>query len=344
MKSIKHIAYFKNTNIFGKLQYTLKLLSCFFTFQSAYALDFAPPTCPTGGSGPRIAYLSDELPGACNNASQVQDIIFQLGQTGTLVIDKSCELNAGLRLPSRFTLKGTSIGSAGILAFNHDGIALSVCQEQPRGYVSISDLDLFGPYRVNETVSAPHSKGIALANQNIVYLTNIRVSDFYTGLVGTNSYSVFVDGSNISNNVNDNIQVGYASNGWRIRNGLVSQAGNWGINVMGPGDAKPINLGKEVWDTSNDLLIDGVRMESNGTGGVRNNAYGTRITNTRLEFNGHGSDASHYHGILVDTGAKQTRVLTNYFSGNCIENLGINTEQSFNIDKISCNTLRLTPN
>jgi len=337
MLTLKYTTFMNNKKF--KLQSVWWALFALFMFQPAVAVDLglAGPTCPAGGAGSRIVYLSDEIPGICNDASQVQDIIFQLGQTGTLVIDKTCELNSGLRLPSRFTLKGTGIGSAGILAFNHDGIALSVCQEQPRGYVTISDLDLYGPYRVEEKVSAPYSKGIALANQSIVYLTNIRVSDFHTGLIGTNSYSVFIDSSNISNNVNDNIRVGYASNGWRIRDGLVSQAGNWGINVLGPDDAKPLHLRRdEVWDTSNDLLIDGVRMEFNGMGGVRTNAYGTRIINTRLEFNGHGSGAPKFQGILVDSDAEQTRILTNLFSSNCLKDLSASTDQAFNIGVMPC--------
>ncbi len=330
---------FNNSTKQCKFLFIISLLSGLFIQQSVSASEFglAGPSCPSGGAGPRVVRLSDEIPGLCNDASAVQDIIFQLGQTGTLIVDKTCTLSSGLRLPSRFTLKGTGIGSAGILAFSHDGIALSVCQEKPRSYVTISDLDIFGPYSTGENVSAPHSKGIALANQNIIYLTNIRVSDFYTGIVGTNSYSVFIHGSNISNNVNDNIQVGYASNGWRIRDGLVSQAGNWGINVLGPGDAKPVNAGdRELWRTSNDLLIDGVRLESNSKGGIRTNAYATRIINTRLEFNGHGSGAPNYHGVLVDQSAEKTRILTNILSSNCIHNLGSETEQAFNIDANAC--------
>lgn len=295
--------------------------------------DFAAPACPAGGSGDRVAYLSEEIPGNCNDASAVQSLIFQLGQTGTLIVDKTCVLDAGLRLPSRFTLKGTGIGSAGLLAFDHDGIALSVCQEAPRSYVTIADLDLYGPYRDGDSVDASHSIGIALANQNLIYLTRVRVSDFHDGVIGTNSYSVFINGSNISNNEQDNIRIGYASNSWRIRDGLVSQAGRWGINILGPGDARPLKIGRnETWNTSNDLLIDGVRLESNATGGIRSNAYGTRVTNTRLKFNGHGTGATGYHGILVDSGAEQTRLLTNLFSSNCIEDLGLETEQAFNID------------
>lgn len=310
---------------------------CLFYATHASGFDFAPPACPSGGVGNRVAYLSEEIPDSCTDASQVQDLIFQLGQTGTLIVDKLCVLDAGIRLPSRFTLKGNGIGNIGALAFDHDGIALSVCPEQPRGYVTISDMDLYGPYRDGDGVSAPNSKGIALANQSIIYLTNIRVSDFHIGLTGSNSYSVFVHGSNISNNVQDNVRIGYASNGWRIRDGLISSAGNWGINVLGPGDERPLSIGiNEVWDTSNDLLIDGVRLESNKLGGVRTNAYGTRIVNSRLEFNGHGGIALSHHGVLVDSMAQQTRIQTNLLSGNCIDDLGAGTQMDFNIDAFTC--------
>ncbi|MCH9696602.1 MAG: hypothetical protein K0U68_00705 [Gammaproteobacteria bacterium] len=318
----------------------LGLLCC----QSAIAADFklAGPACPAGGNGPRVVRLSDEIPGDCNDVNQVQNLIFQIGQTGTLIIDKTCHLNAGIRIPSRFTLKGTGIGSSGILAFSHDGIAISVCQEQPRSYVTIADLDMYGPYSSGDRVSAPHSTGIALANLNIVYLNNIRVSNFFTGVSGTNSYSVFINGSNISTNEQDNIRIGYASNSWRIRDGLVSQAKRWGINVLGPGDSTPVDAGDPVlWDTSNDLLIDGVRMESNGMGGIRTNAHSTRIINTRLEFNGHAMGAPLFQGVLLDESALNARLLTNYFSGNCIQNLGIQTEMAHNIDALNCQPVKI---
>ena len=77
-------------------------------------------------------------------------------------------------------------------------------------------------------------------------------------------------------------------------------------------------------------------MESNGMGGIRTNAYGTRIINTRLEFNGHGSGAPDFQGVLVDSGAEKTRIFTNLFSGNCMNNLGTDTEQDFNIDANAC--------
>lgn len=283
-----------------------------FVCQNAFAVDsFAPPACPNAGSGTRVVYLSEKIPGVCNDATQLQNIM----------------------LPSRFTLKGIGIGLEGQLSFNHNGIALSVCQQIPRSsYVTIADLDLYGSYRNKGKVFATYSKGIALANVDIIYLTNIRVSDFNTGVVGSNSYSVFIQSSNISANKEDNIQVGYAANSWRIRDGLVSQAGRWGINVLGKGDAIALALSNnEIWEESNDLLIDGVRLESNGMGGIRTNARATRITNTRLEFNGHGIGAPDYQGIRVDKNARQTRILTNLFSSNCIVNLGSNTKIAFNI-------------
>ena len=288
-------------------------------------LGFQGNPCPAGGTG-QIVYLSSRIRGECTDAGSVQSIIFELGQTGTLIVDRVCRINAGLRLPSRFTLKGTGIGSGGQISFQHDGIGISMCQEAPRGHVTIADLDLYGPNPPGNLTS-PHSVGIAIANQSIVYITNVRVSDFHTGVSGVSSYSVFINGSNISNNRDDNIVVGYDANGWRIRDGLVSQAGGWGINVLGPGDAAPIG----IVNASNDLLIDGVRMESNYGGAVRTDAYGTRIINSRFESNGFGSLALPNRGILVDRDAQETRVLTNLFSSDCIQIENPETQRAFNI-------------
>ncbi|MGJ5819729.1 NosD domain-containing protein [Paludibaculum fermentans] len=256
----------------------------------------------------------------------MQDLIFELGPTGTLIVDKACTIGAGLRLPPRFTLKGKGIGAGGQIKFLNDGIGLSMCQEAPSGYVTISGIDLYGPSAPGNS-TAPHSTGIAIANQNIVYLTNVRVSDFQTGVSGVGSYSVFINGCNISNNRGDNLVIGYNSNGWRIRDGIVSQAGGWGINVLGPGDDTPIGL----INTSNDLLIDGVRMESNYRGAVRTNAYGTRVTNSRFESNGLGSMTMPHRGLLVESQAQDARILTNIFSSDCIQIQNLSTQRAFNI-------------
>ncbi len=281
--------------------------------------------CPISGSGATVS-LSSRVPGLCTSAATLQDLIFELGPTGTLIVDKSCAINAGIRLPPRFTLRGKGIGAGGQITFLNDGIGLSMCQEPPSGYVTIEGLDLYGPSAPGQS-NAPHSTGIAIANQNIVYLTNVRVSDFQTGVSGVGSYSVFINSCNLSNNRGDNLVVGYNSNGWRIRDGLISQAGGWGINVLGPGDAAPIG----VIDTSNDLLIDGVRMESNFRGAVRTNAYGTRVTNSRFESNGLGNFSTPYRGLLVEAQAQDARVLTNIFSSDCIQVLNATAQRAFNI-------------
>lgn len=275
-----------------------------------------------------------------------------MGQTGMLIVDRACDLDAGLRLPSRFTLRGTGIGSARILHFTHDGLGLSMCQEAPRGYVTIADLDLYGPNPAGATIVAPHATGIALANQNIIYITNVRVSDFITGLSGRQSFSVFINGSNISDNRGDNIRVGYLANGWRIRDGVVNQAGGWGINVLGPEDDTPLEIvenGNRITvNGSNDLLIDGVRMESNFRGAVRTNTYGTRITNLRLEGNGNGNFSFPNLGLLVDQHAQDARILTNLTSGDCIRDVGTDTQRAFNIpasqDTAECSQLPIAPN
>lgn len=282
--------------------------------------------CPVG-TGSTIR-LSDVIPDntptdAAGNllcpSDIVQDAIFDAGQGGTVIVDLTCSSLTGLRLPSRFTLQGNGLGSNSVLHFNFDGPALSMCQESPRGYVTIQDLDLYGscpfnPMQPGATCALSHATGIAIANQNIVAIKNVRVSNFQTGISGHQSYSVFINDSNISDNRGDNIRIGSVANGWRIRDGLVSQAGHFGINAFG----------------HNDLLIDGVRMESNRQGAIRAAADSARIINNRFEFN--GQDAG-FRAILVESDAVHTRILTNYFSGNCleIEPGSVGTQRAFNM-------------
>lgn len=310
--------------------------------------------CPAG-SGGGVAYLSQHVRADRDencDAVEVQNLIFQLGQTGTLVVDRTCVLNAGLRLPSRFVLKGLGLGVAGVLAFTHDGIALSGCPEGPHGYITIADLEIYGPNPAGERVAVHHATGIALSNLHIVYINNVRVSNFMTGISGRNSFSAFINGSNVSDNRGDNIRIGYNTNGWRIRDGIINQSGGWGVNVLGPGDDAPLEVvenGQPISiDGSNDLLIDGVRMESNGRGAVRTNAYGTRVTNTRMEGNGNGNPSLPNAALLVDTHPEQARILTNLLSGNCIEDKGAGTQRAFNIpasfDSEECQQLPIAPN
>lgn len=300
--------------------------------QPLTVVDFpiAGSACPSGGALPPLVYLSQVMPGPCNNALQLQNVIFQIGQAGMLVIDKPCTLTAGIRLPSRFTLKGLGLGSASALIFRNDGIAISACQEQPRGYINIRDIDIYGPYAAG--LPGAHSTGIALANLSIISVDNVRLSDFHTGLSGVRTYSVLVNGSNISNNRATNIAIGYESHGWRIRDSIISQSGGWGINVLGPGDAEAYRDAQGfLINSSNDLLLDGLRMESNAQAAVRTNAYGTRIVNSRFEQNGTANPATPSRGILVAAGAEETRILTNIFSSDCIANYGATTQRAFNM-------------
>jgi hypothetical protein len=132
----------------------------------------------------------------------------------------------------------------------------------------------------------------------------------------------------------------------------VNQAGGWGINVLGPGDDTPLKIvenGSRITvDGSNDLLIDGVRMESNFRGAVRTNTYGTRITNLRLEGNGNGNFSFPKLGLLVNRHAQDARILTNLMSGDCIRDVGTDTQRAFNVpasqDTAECSQLPIVPN
>jgi len=309
--------------------------------QAARALTPAGPTditdspCPASGSGERIRRLSEEMAGACNDAAALQSLLFEMGPNGRLIVDKVCTLDAGIRLPNPFALVGVSDGGEGALVFTHDGTAVSVCQNAPRQNVTVEDLAIYGPY--SQGTTATHSTGIALANLNMVHLNRVRGTDFYVGVRGTSSYSVDIQSSNISANRQDNIVIGYNANGWRIRDGLSSGAARYGINVLGPGDARPIeNVDGQGHDavTSNDLLIDGVRMESNGYAAIRTAAYSTRIINNRFEGNGAAAGLGFDPAVVVTNQAVMTRVLTNLFgstAADCILNQGASTQMSLNM-------------
>jgi hypothetical protein len=102
---------------------------------------------------------------------------------------------------------------------------------------------------------------------------------------------------------------------------------DWGVHVLGPGDAAPIG----GISNSNDLRIDGACLESSYQGAVRTDAYDTRIVNSRFESNGRGSLTMPNRGILVAGDAQETRILTNVFSNDCIRIENAATERSFNI-------------
>ncbi len=301
---------------------------------------FAELPCPAGGVLPRIVRLSEVMPGACDDPLELQDVIFDIGPYGKLIVDKQCTLDAGIRLPNPFTLAGVNGAGAGTLVFSHDGIGISVCQSLPRQNVTIEDLAIYGPYAYeteDNPVTATHSVGIALANLNIVNLNRVRVTDFYVGIKGTSSFSVDINDSNVSVSRQDNIVIGYNSNGWRIRDGLSSQAARYGINVLGPGDAKPIEdvdgAGNDAV-TSNDLLIDGVRMESNGHAAIRSAAHSTRIINNRFEGNGAAAGQAFQPAVHLTGAAQVGRVLTNLFGGtsaDCLWNQAVGTQQALNM-------------
>lgn len=299
--------------------------------------DFGGITCPYIGTRPRIVRLSEVMPGPCDDQIELQKILFEIGPYGKLVVDKVCTLDAGIRLPNPFVLAGVGEGGGGTLSFSHDGIGISVCQEAPRSYVTIEDLEIFGPMVPGRANEVKHSIGIALANLNIVQLNRVRVSSFFVGVKGSSTFSVDIDGSNISMSGQDNIVIGYNSNGWRIRDGLSSQAGRHAINVLGPGDATPIidvdGHGNDAV-TSNDLLVDGVRMECNGHAAVRTAAYATRIINNRFEGNGADAGLAFRPAVQVTSNANGTRLLTNLFTGtqvDCLLDQGVDSQRAFNI-------------
>src|SRR5690606_25169645 len=129
------------------------------------------------------------------------------------------------------------------------------------------------------------------------------------------SYSTLIHRSNISNN-STNLWLGLETNGWRVRDSVLGQAGGWSVIVRGP---------------NNDVLFDGNRLESNVSGGFRLHSFGAVVTNNRLEFNGAGMG---WHGIEVTPSARHSRLLHNYFSSDIIADAGVDSRCDFNMNVI----------
>ena len=150
-----------------------------------------------------------------------------------------------------------------------------------------------------------------LLNTHQVTLNRVRLAGFHFGLQGRNAYSIWINQSNISTN-NYNLVLRDVANSWRIRDSIISQANSWGIYVS----------------SSNDVLIDGNRFESNAQGAVLVDSYSTVVTHNRFELNG---ASAQNEAIRVTPAGQDTRILANLFSSSEVTDLGMDTQCAFNI-------------
>lgn len=260
----------------------------------------------------------DALPGFLENQLDSGDAngIF----TGTLVIDIACTLDEPLILPRRMTLAGLGIAGEGALSFPNlakNEAAISIQDPVNSEYtasVTIRDLGIYGP-AAQPKGGELFGIGLELVNDDHVILERVRITGFGAGVRGLNSLYTGIYSSNISDN-DYNLVLLPTSNSWRIRDSILSRAARWSVYVS----------------SSNDVLIDGNRFESNTQGGIQVNAVeGALISNNRFESNG---VTVQFEGIQIWPTATHTRVLTNYFSTSTVSDYGFNTQCAFNVKAV----------
>lgn len=205
-----------------------------------------------------------------------------------LMVDQSYTGLTELRIPRKTRIMGSGPQGNFSLSFSNlmgSSITIDTRSEPPNrnAYVIIENLAITGP---NEGTSI----GLDLREANIIYLQNLVIKNFNVGVFGSNTVSVFAENCNVSGNRTANYLLTNSSNSWRIRGGICSQAGRYGIEIL---------LG-------NNNVIDGVRMESNQLAAIRTNTDSTHITHNRFERN----------GVLIDTDATATTLISNYYSSS----------------------------
>ena len=119
---------------------------------------------------------------------------------------------------------------------------------------------------------------------------------------------MLVSDSNVSAN-DVNVALAEETNHWRIQNSVMSQANEWSVYVLGP---------------ANDQVISGTRFEGSQQGAVRLGSYGAVLMNNRFESNNDGAGEASI-GVLVDSDAQRTRIISNIFSTDTVFDQGEDT-------------------
>jgi len=268
-------------------------------------------------------YLSELQPFLGNNYSKLPCFLKAVGGTefgsATLVIDQSVTLSQQLVIPSRYTLAGVGINGQGELRFTGLGNGASAVRLDTQATnITIRDLAIG---RVDGGVNV----GIDVSRANKVFIRDVLVTGFFAGIYGsrpgTNAISVYIDRSSVFQN-EYNIVMHRNAFHWRIRDSILNQAGCWGLRIFGPlGDPVPSN-GEPVY--GNDHLVQGSRFEGSGVGGAILGSDSAMLMNNRFEQNGGNGGV----GIMIQSSASRTRLISNYLSGNILINQGSQT-QSF---------------
>jgi hypothetical protein len=268
-------------------------------------------------------YLSELQPFLGENYAKLPCFLKAVGGTefggATLVIDQSVTLSEQLVIPSRYTLAGVGINGQGELRFTGLGDGASAVRFDTQATnITIRDLAIG---RLDGGVNA----GIDVSRANKVFIRDVLVTGFFAGIYGsrpgTTAISVYIDRCSVFQN-DYNIVMHRNAFHWRIRDCILNQAGCWGLRIFGPqGDPVPAN-GEPVY--GNDHLVQGCRFESCGVGGALLGSDSAMLMNNRFEQNGGNGGV----GIMIQSTASRTRLISNLFSGNSLINQGSQT-QSF---------------
>ncbi|MDI3287469.1 right-handed parallel beta-helix repeat-containing protein [Polyangium sp. 15x6] len=237
----------------------------------------------------------------------------------TLIVDEECDVYEPIQIPARFTLAGVGPAGQGVLAFwnlpDH-APALSVEPVLPSGVSENVIRDLW----IVRGSGGTWNSGINVSGGNIVRLENVRVSGFAVGLFGKDAYSVLVDKSTFYGNA-FNMMLHRGANHWRVRDSTLGLATFYSVKVFGPSD------GPGAWN--NDHLFSGNRFEGSLVGAMMLGSYATMVENNRFESNG-------YNGVYITGSATETRVHSNVFSSDVVNNQSLGTRCGFNIPNSAC--------
>jgi hypothetical protein len=309
-------ALFEGPNI-GDIAADTSCPSVINTIRTAYLNGGKPLTSKS------FYYLSELAPFLGKNYSKLPCFLKAVGGTefgsATLVIDQSVTLSEQLVIPSRYTLAGVGINGQGELRFTGLGDGASAVRFDTQATnITIRDLAIG---RVDGGVNA----GIDVSRANKVFIRDTLVTGFFAGIYGsrpgTTAISVYIDRCSVFQN-EYNIVMHRNAFHWRIRDCILNQAGCWGLRIFGPqGDPVPAN-GEPVY--GNDHLVQGCRFEACGTGGAILGSDSAMLMNNRFEQNGGNGGV----GIMIQSSASRTRLISNILSGNSLINQGTQT-QSF---------------
>ncbi len=278
------------------------------------SVDFGMPgAAPV--SNPRH-YTLREIGGCGNLVCWLDNVAGTDYANATLVIDQVCHLKQTVTVPPRFVLAGVGMDGEGILGFTNLGAnqaAIRVDNISGAGHSTIRDLRIAGPGQ-----PANFGRGVELVDASQVILERVRISDFQMGIYGRDSYSIVVSQCSLHDN-RVNIFMDEFSNGWRVRDSIISRARTYGVfQTVSQGGAN-----------QNGSVFAGNRMEANLGGAMYVTSLGTVIRDTYFELNG---TAAPYVAVRTAPSASETKIIGNIFSSDVVANTGGLTECAFNIN------------